>query len=509
MKFRSGSVLSALLIASLVTAPLQGISASQTATPRNVKHLALVMLNDIEASAAKVLAKVDSKTLNQLDTEKTASAKKQIADQIAATKTSNVEVEKLRNEARTTAVSETKRAKAELLAKVSLASTETLDRYATEMTTNPAYAAFSTEYAGAYTQNEKSRILSIVVAQDMDQVLTMTLKRLNWLNADGLRADLKSMEKRVFGGKGNGEKIKRILLIAGASVAFVGLATWGVASIKYAKIRNDRRGVLEGEFQKLRSELKATRDSLAGVQKAELDALVAKLTKNYADLNVKLTNDELTYLNENGYVRMQCNSYSQTSSIICNKYNYQVFQGQSTCTVMCYKNVVLNRETFFETPVCSSPYIPADCFSQAMYNAEYQQGYNHGYTDYRPDGEADGRAQGTIDGRADGAYDGDTDGYNDGYDDGHADGYPIGSYDGYSDGYAERYATGYEDGYNVGFDDGYADAIAAAGFASFGMQDRSGSAQLMQIEKPLFKRGYDDGFRDAKLLLSLQTSKGA
>ncbi len=515
MKFNLGSVLSAALVASMITTPLTPLTASETTAPRDVRHIALVMLHDIEATSAKILEKVDSKVLNALDLEKTAAAKKEIAEQIAATLKSDAEVENLRSEAREAAISEAKRAKTDLISKISLASTETLDRYAEQMKTNPAYSDLSTEYAGAFTQSEKSRILTQVVIQDLDQVLTMTLKRLNWLNAEGLRSDLKSLEARVFGGKGDGAKIKRILLIAGAAVAFVGLATWGVASSKYAKIRNERRDVLEGEFQKLRSELQAVRDTLAASQKAELDTLVAKLTKNYNELNSKLTKEELDFLKTNGYVRMQCNSYTQNSSIICNKYGYQVFRGTTTCSVMCYKNVLLNRETLFEAPVCFSSYIPSDCFSQAMYDAEYNQGYNRGYNDKEPVGERDGRNQGNTDGAKDGAEDGDDDGYDDGKADGKADGYDDAYYKAYNAGYKERYNLGYEDGYDVGFDDGYADGYSdglpstATGFISLGINSVSSAKTLDLNEKPLFKKGYDDGLRDSKLLLSFQMEKGA
>ncbi len=514
MKFRPGSVLSALLSVSLITNPLIGMFGKEAhAAPVAHKQIALVMLDDMTAQASKVLSKIDTQTINAIDATKTAQAKEAIAAQIAATKTSDAAVEALRNEARTTAVSEAKRAKKDLIAKIKSASVETLDRYGAQLAKSEGYRDVAQAYAAAYTRTEKAQILATVVAQDMDQVLAMTLKRLNWLNAEGLRKDLQSLELRAFGGKGDGAKIKRILLIAGAAIAFVGLATWGITAGKYAGIRNDRRDVLEGQFQQIRSELKGQRDNIASIYRGELDALVAKLTSDYNSLNANLSSQEMNFLNSNGYVRMQCKTYNQSSSIICNKYNYQVFVGQSTCSVMCYKNVVQGKETLHEAPICTSPYIPSDCFSQAMYDAEYNSGYNKGYNDKRPIGERDGREDGNYDGYYDGAEDGDYDGYADGYDYGLDQGYAYGDSEGYVEGYADRYGSGYETGYTAGFDAGY-DAAIAEGASSFGMKNRTESKLAQEAHSIVtqlvtnngYQKGYHDGKRDAGLMLAFNTA---
>lgn len=539
MKLRPSSVICALLAASLVANPLAGIAADQPVAPKNSVHIASIMLEDISASAAKVMSKVDSTTINTIDAEKTAVAQKAIDDQIEATKKSDADVEAIREEARHTAVSEAKRSKDDLINKIMGASTETLDRYGEALKANAAYADFAQEYAAAYTRTEKARILTAVVSQDMDQVLTASLKRLNWLTAEGLRGDLQALKNRVFAGKGDGDKkIKRILLIAGAAVAFVGLATWGIASIKYGNIyskqRNEletayqaRKKVLDDQFAKLQADLKGQRDNLAAADKAELDALVAKLQANYNALSDQLKAQELKYLNDNGYVWMQCNSYSQTSSILCNNYDYKVFVGTSTCTVMCYKNVSQGKETLQAAPVCSSPYIPADCFSQAKYDAEYNAGYTQGYNHDRPIGEADGRKQGTIDGQntghADGSKNGDADGYHDGYNDGYnyeySKAYTSGYNDRYNSGYEDGYNAGYNDSYNEGYNDGYSDGYNSVPtgmiLSSSKTIQMSSSLKVVSLvasfsatpNKPQFDVGYKDGYRDAKLAMSLRSNK--
>lgn len=519
MKFRPGSILSVLLCISLVTTPLTSMSSAtevkEAPKPQNSgKQIALQMLEDIAASTAKILKKVDSKILNEIDATKTASARAAIEEQLKNTENNPQAVEELREQARVTAVSEALRARDDLLNKLKKASVEALDRYGKELSKNKAYASFAQEYAAAYTRTEKVKVLNQVVVQDMNQVLQVTLKRLNWLTAEGLRTDLKQLENRVFGGKDDSGKVKRILLIAGAVVAFIGLVTWGVTAGKYSKIRDDRRSELENQYQKLRSAHLKERDALAATQKAELDALVAKLTADYNHLNETLTAQELDFLHNNGYTWMQCNSYQQVSSIICNKYNYQVFSGTTTCTVMCYKNVLQNKETLHAAPVCSSPYIPADCFSQTMYNAEYNAGYHDGYQDYYPDGEADGRHDGAIDGHDDGAEDGDEDGYNDGYDDGYYDGYDYEYGRAYIDGYTDRYDNGYTDGYNDGWDDGYADGYEDGqglmeGSSFQGLASLFSTSAQSLIHGSFFNKGYKDGYRDAHAMKSYQSGTKA
>ncbi len=561
MKIRTSLVVGSL-VASLLTQPLAGLAAvtapnsastvaAESASADNAVslHLVSVILEDMTTSAGKLLAKVDSKTVNEIDAANSAVAEKEINDQIAATKTSPEAVESLRNEARTTAVSEAKRAKNDLTTKLMNASVETLDRYGNVLRGNPTYKDAAAAYAAAYTRTEKAKVLTNIVQQDMDQVLAASLKRLNWLTADGLRIDLQNLKSRVFEGKGDGDgnkKLKRILLIAGAAVAFVGLATWGIASIHYGSKLKAQRNVdeaayqakkadLDAKFAKLKADLKGQRDALAATQQAELDALVKQLSDQYDALSIKLHDDEMNFLNTNGYVWMQCNSYTQPSSIICNNYNYQVFQGNSTCTVMCYKNVVQNKETLHAAPVCSSPYIPADCFSQSKYNAEYNAAYNQGYSDKYPvglnQGTHDGQIQGAADGKTDGTADGDYDGYYDGYDYGYSkeyasaytSGYNSRYNDGYEDGYNDGYNSGYSAGYDEGYDDGYSDGYnsVGSGLSSIGMVDRSSSSvarhdaaflklvnpKLASSTKPQYKKGFEDGRRDARLVLSLQSNK--
>jgi hypothetical protein len=535
-------MLCGLLVASLIMQPLAVMAADPVtpatkATPHTL-HIASIMLEDLSISAGKYLAKVDTKILNSMDAAQSAVAVKEIDDQIAATKKSPADVEALRREARSTAVSEAKRSKEDLINKLMGASIETLDRYGAALQGNPEYRDVASQYAAAYTRTEKAKILTTVVQQDMDQVLSASLKRLNWLTADGLRLDLQRLKNRVFEGKGDGDgkKLKRILMIAGAAVAFIGLATWGIASVKYGNAlkqqRNEdettyqgRKTDLDNKFAALKAQLKGQRDSLATTQQAELNALVSQLSAQYDALTIKLHSDELNFLSTNGYVWMQCNSYSQPSSIICNNYNYQVFVGSSTCTVMCYKNVMQNKETLHAAPVCSSPYIPADCYSQAKYDAEYNAAYNTGYTQQYPNGTHDGQiagnTKGSADGKADGNANGDSDGYNDGYNTGYKDEYTTAYNSGYNsrynDGYEAGYTSGYNDGYNSGYDAGYSDGYnsyvpPSSGLVSNSMMNRNSSsvkAYDQSILQPKFKTGYSEGFRDAKLVLSLQQTDKA
>ena len=472
--YRAG--ISALLITSMFLQPLVGLAdvGGAAAVPQGSQHslqIASIMLEDMAISAGAILQKIDTTTLNTIDAEKSAIAQKQVTDQIEMTKKSDADLESVRDSARSAAVKEAKRSKDDLITRIAGSSSETLDKYGEALKANASYADYAQQYAAAYTRTEKAQVLVAVVSQDIDQVLAVSLKRLNWLTADGIRADLQDLNNRVFEGKADGKNIKRILLIAGASVAFIGLATWGIATLSYNNSYNQQQGELETAYQARKTQLdnqfaqlKATLDGqqtqLGAAQAAELNALNAKLSSDYSALSAKLSADQTKYLNDNGYVWMTCDTYSQASSMICNNYNYQVFTGTSTCTVMCYKNVMLNRETLQAAPVCTSAYIPADCYSQAKYDAEYNAAYGSSYNAQHPIGEADGGAAGTVDGNNVGQANGTTDGNKDGNHAGYQDGYNNQYNGAYQTGYNDRYNTGYEDGYNAGYTAAYNDGYS-------------------------------------------------
>ena len=579
--YRTG--ISALLITSMFLQPMLGLAdvggaATAPQPPQHSLQIASIMLEDMAISTGLILQKIDTTTLNTIDAEKSAIAQKQVTDQIELTKKSDADLESVRDSARSAAVKEAKRSKDDLTIRIAGASSETLDKYGAALKLNAGYADYAQQYAAAYTRTEKAQVLVAVVSQDIDQVLAVSLKRLNWLTADGIRADLQDLNNRVFEGKGDGKNIKRILLIAGASVAFIGLATWGIATLSYNNSYNQQQGELEtayqarktqldAQFAQLKASLDGQQTQLGAAQAAELNALNTKLSSDYNALSAKLSADQTKYLNDNGYVWMTCNTYSQASSMICNNYNYQVFTGTSTCTVMCYKNVMQNRETLQAAPVCTSAYIPADCYSQAKYDAEYNAAYGSGYNAQHPIGEADGGAAGAVDGQHVGQNTGTTNGTDDGKHDGYQDGYNNQYNGAYQTGYNDRYNTGYEDGYNAGYNAAYNDGYSKGykdgydstyvppstggnsggtnssgnssgtngsgnssgsngsgnssgsnGSGNSSGSNGSGNGILMFNDitapapnstpavKPQFGTGYTDGYRDAMLLMSLSAS---
>lgn len=398
-----------------------------------------------------MVQEVKEERLKRLNTE----LKQKIADlENESNKDAGKALDEAKKEAKLAAVQELGRIKKEMTAQVLSMQIDELDKLAEVFSNNQSYTDFEMEYMSAFTRNEKAAIIVKALAVDLDRINTMLMKKTNRLSKASFVADLKKSltyfnDTKLSGGnKSYGKtEIEEILLYAGIAIAAVGVVSWGVASIVYGGRYRKARSQREAQFNQLRSELQA----------------------QYNDLFTYLTNEELSYLNSNGFALTQCASYSQPDSIICNGKNYNVYSGEKFCTVKCYKNATTGQETLHQAPVCSSPFIPSDCYDPTEYELAYDDGYGDGYDDGYFDGE--------LDGDEDGAFDGDDDGYEDGFDDGYADGYD----------------DGFTAGYNTYWDGKSANKAGVL-------------APKSNKLKSTYEKGYRDGLRDAEILFGINAA---
>jgi hypothetical protein len=288
----------------------------------------------------------------------------------------------------------------------------------------------------------------------------MVSKRTRFMTADAWAKDLQRTQV-AYNSKGDHNWLK-ILGFAAIGIAATGLVTWGIASAIYGGRYHDKVDKLQAQY----------------------DAVKADLEAKYQAFVQRLTNEELKYLGDNGYALMTCASYEMPDSILCNGYHYQLMQGTKYCTVQCYKNVATGKETLHQAPVCSSPFIPADCYDPSEYWRGHQAGYNDGYD------------PGYNAGYNDGWDDGDYDGYNDGYDDGESEGYDDGYSDGYSAGVAAKKASETDDDSGNGF---RLKLLKSDERAS----DRPGTDVPASSIERARKAGYADGYHDAMILTQI------
>jgi hypothetical protein len=478
-KTLSRTLLSTILISSLVLTPFAH-SAYAQGTPSQIPvekikaqpRLLTIIMQDIE-SRYQGIAKSRAKTLlSSVDSKKSAQTEKELGLLIEDLNSGKVSIENVKSQMISHNIVSTKEMKRLLLNQLRSMPSQRLNKFIQAVKANPAYSRATEKLDMAYTNNEKVNIIKDVLYQDLDQSMMASIKKIHWLNTKGMSDDLKRVQKQYTATKGDSKKLLRMLLIGAAVIAAAGLISYGIANSSYKNQYKAREKVVKSaydskakayanELAALKAELLAERNQLNGELQAQYNQLVAELQAQQQELTQTLTAQENQHLQDNGYVRMVCNSYTVPNSTLCNRYNYNMFNGSTTCTVMCMKNIDTGRETLHELPQCASPFIPADCFSQAMYQAEQTQGYNAGYSEGTVDGGVVGSQDGAYDGNANGSEDGYNDGYNDGYDYGYDstydNGFDNGWYDGYDDGFRDRYTEGYEDGYNTGYADGYDD----------------------------------------------------
>lgn len=417
---------------------------------RNQKNTVLAnVLDSVGKRYSAILSKLSPKMVNQVELEKRIELNAQIETRIKALKEGTITPKALREELIKVGRESLEEQKQEIFYQIHNLPTDKLDELAESMADNDSYEDARMAYESAFTRTEKANALAQAVYQDLDHLFSMMGKRSNFMNEQALVNDLKSVQN-LYNTKGDADEDRwlKVLGYAALTVAAVGVVSWGIASGVYSGRYNDRRSQLQNQFNKLKTDLE----------------------NRYNTLTLRLDQEEKQYLADNGFVYQQCAKYEAPDSIVCNRYDYQKFSGTKFCSVNCYKNTATGQETLHGPVTCTSPFIPADCYDPADYDSGYAQG------------------------KADGRTDGKTDGGNDGWEAGAEDGWEIGYEDGDVDGYTDGYTDGFEDGYNAYF-----------GTLSTPLQVNSTTATSTGTISR-FDSGYQDGLRDAELILSLNAS---
>ncbi len=398
------------------------------------------------------------------------------------------------------------------------------------------YSEIVAAYHGAYTRMDKITVLRKALMErgfrEIDNRFMASVVTSARLTKLGLMHDIELARNEYSGTKLMDPKLRRILLIGAAVVVGAGLVSYGIANGVYknqyqsaegaiASVYNTKLSTFASELSALKADLNGQASSIESVYQKEYDEYVAKnraeynslLAKNKGEydatkaqnqadyqaliakhkserdaLLVNRTNQEQVELKN--YTRTVCETYRQPNTTICNNFNYDVFKGDSVCTVMCMREAATGKQTMFEAPVCTDPFIPANCFSQAKYDAEYKDGYGVGNTEGLSDGGKKGGADGTATGKADGKKKGYADGYAYGYD--QMD--PVGYKDGYKKGYYETFTDRYDEGYKKGFNDGYYSGYDAAYKSAY---NSSYNSAYDSSYNPAYKSGYNSTYTSA------------
>lgn len=266
---------------------------------------------------------------------------------------------------------------------------------------NRQYEDESIQFDSAFTLNEKRMAIKAALQDDLSFLRSVYNKKIAKSTKEELKKDLQNNLTAFEAQSANKADTKKILQISLIALAGIALATWGISSAVYgarlSRIRSDRE--------------------------AKLAELQKNLNAQYQAYKDQLTQEEMDYLKNNGYVRVICGTYDQPDSILCNRYDYKVFSGQKHCTVYCYRSLTTGKETLHEPAICTSPWIPSDCYDPQEYWDAYAIGEDDGYSDGYRRGDSDGSSDGRSDGESDGYDDGYSDGYSHGYDDGYDSGY--------------------------------------------------------------------------------------
>jgi hypothetical protein len=395
--------------------PGKAFSQAGTQVPAPKRELLYQrVVSMVEKKMDPILQKLPQGNLIMVEQEKKSAVKEELTKRIAGLENAtNAQVASYKKELIKLNESELSNLRSELHGYLNAMSERELNDLGNFILKAPEYKDIALEYESAFTQKEKVIIIKNALSEDLGFLRTIYNKKIGLSTLKGLKHDLEN--NLLFFNQGTNKDNKKLLLICGAVLAGVALVSWGIASSTYG-----------GRYKRAES-----------AREQELNSLKADLQAKYLAYQDDLTTKEQNFLRDNGFVRTVCGTYSQPDSKLCNGYGYKLFSGTKYCTVYCQKSTITGNETMHEPPVCTSAFIPADCYDPNEYWNAYQQGdtdgYNDGYDDGSYRGDSDGHTDGVNDGRNDGDSDGRDDGYDSGYDDGYDDGYSQGATDGWID----------------------------------------------------------------------------
>lgn len=423
-----------LLILPYIICPPQ-VYAQTFAKAEKKEMLYQKVMGISEKKMALVMKHLPQGNVLFVEAEKNNSVKQELKERIKTLKeASNAEVALFKKELIKLNEQELSANRAELVGYLNAMSDKEINEIGQFLKAELPYEEASILFQNSFTMNEKRNAVKSALMKDLSFLRSMYNKKIGYSTKEALVQDLEQNLTIMESSQSNKSKIGEILKISLIALAGVALVTWGISSAVYGarlnRIKNERETKL--------TDLKKTLEAQYNAYKEEL------------------TQNELNYLANNGYIRTVCGTFTQADSILCNRYNYQLFSGTKYCQVYCYKNLATGKETLHEPAVCTSPFIPNDCYNPQEYWDAHARGKKDGYNDGYDDGEYDGREDGASEGR----YNGDSDGYDDGYDTGYSHGYD----DGYDSGAAsvsksvkfknlvpfkqsEAYLQGFRDGY--------------------------------------------------------------
>ena len=433
--------LAIILILQVALAPIAGQAKVGTVPDqsRRANYLLELVLESVSGRYEGILKKIPRELVNGLKTQRKARLEQAVGERLQALKEGTMTPNALREEVVRLNQENLKAQKEELFYQIHNLPAEAMDAIASRIENHPSYVDGLQEYRAAYTRTEKANALAKAVSQDLDHHFSMIGKRSNFMTKEGWVMDLERLRATHKVKRIDKDEWLTIIGLAALGIATVGLMTWGIAAGVYGGKYNARKTELDNQYESLRRQLE----------------------QHYNQYSRLLSDEEARYLQDNGFVKTICGRYELPDSIICNRYDYALFQGTRYCTVECFKSLADGRETFHSAPSCSAPFIPADCYDPSEYEQGYEDGYGPGYDEGVPDGEEQGDEDGTRVGYDDGFEDGEDEGYNDGYSDGFDDGYQS-----------------------------YTGVMMKPLWTS-----RTGSS------RSLYDRGYQDGKRDAQILM--------
>lgn len=436
-------LLTLLLLPSLL---LPQVSYAQETTLPKRELLYQRVLSLVDKKLAPVHKLLPPGNVLMVEQEKNEAVKAELRKRITDIEgASNAEVVKFKRELIQRNEAELNELRAELYGYLNALTDREVKELGEFLRTSRDYQGLALDFENAYTLTEKRAALKTALAEDLSFLRTIYNKKIGLSTAKALKRDLETNLQFFEGSNKNKDKLIKISLIVLAGVALV---SWGIAS-----------SVHGGRYNRAKTQ-----------RENELTALKRDLEARYKAYEAELTLQEQNYLQDNGFVRTVCGTYSQPDSRLCNRYNYQLFSGTKHCQVYCQKSNRDGRETMHEPAVCTSSFIPADCYDPSEYWNAYAQGKPIGYNDGYDDGTYDGQRHGAEDGRDEGRRDGEDDGNDDGYDAGYDD--------------------GYDDGYSRGAADGRADSGSQKSLRNF----------IPFAKSPAYLKGFRDGLEQYQLL---------
>lgn len=420
---------------------------SQVQRPAQKKELLYQrVVSMVEKKMTPILAKLPQGNVMMVEQEKRASVRDELTQRIKSLENAtNVQVAAYKRELIKLNESELVNLRSELHGYLNAMSEKEINELGKFLVSAPEYKNIAMEYESAFTNKEKATVIKNALSEDLSFLRSVYNKKIGLSTPKALKHDL---ENNLLFFQSTNKDNNKILLICAAVLAGVALVSWGIASSKYG-----------GRYKRAES-----------AREQQLNQLKADLQAKYLAYQADLTTKEQNFLRDNGFVRTVCGTYSQPDSKLCNRYNYQLFSGTKHCTVYCQKSTVTGHETMHEPAVCTSAFIPGDCYDPNEYWNAYARGDSDGYSD----------------GYDDGTYDGDDDGHDDGISHGRQDG----ESDGRDDGYDAGYDDGYDDGYSRGASDGWADSGSPKSQLSF----------VPFAKSPAYLKGFKDGHEQYQLL---------